>query len=110
MWLEVDTIEQLTEALAGAEGGADIILLDNFSPHQLRVAVELRKLKTQNSKLKTEDSKLETRNSKLRPLLEASGGVTLQNLREVAETGVDRIAIGALTHSVPVLDVSMEFS
>jgi nicotinate-nucleotide pyrophosphorylase (carboxylating) len=95
LWLEVDTIEQLAEALPGAgngHGGADIILLDNFTPHQLRVAVELR------------DS------AKAAVLFEASGGVTLENLRDVAQTGVDRIAIGALTHSAPVLDVSMEFA
>jgi nicotinate-nucleotide pyrophosphorylase (carboxylating) len=95
LWLEVDTIAQLTEALPGAgngTGGADIILLDNFTPHQLRVAVELRDA------------------AHAQVLLEASGGVTLENLRDVAQTGVDRIAIGALTHSAPVLDVSMEFA
>ncbi len=94
LWLEVDTIEQLAEALPGAgngTGGADVILLDNFTPHQLRVAVELRDT------------------AKAEVLLEASGGVTLENLRDVAQSGVDRIAIGALTHSAPVLDVSMEF-
>jgi nicotinate-nucleotide pyrophosphorylase (carboxylating) len=45
-----------------------------------------------------------------RGLLEASGGVTLENVREIAETGVDRISIGALTHSAPAADISLEVS
>ena len=90
LWLEVDTLEQLAEALPA--GGADVILLDNFTAHQMRVAVELRAA------------------ARVRVLLEASGGITLENVREVAQTGVDRMAIGALTHSAPALDLSMEFS
>ena len=93
LWLEVDNLEQLREALAaGPRGAADIVLLDNFSPAQMREAVALR-----------------NGSGGERPLLEASGGITLENLREVAATGVDRIAIGALTHSAKVLDLSMDF-
>lgn len=93
LWLEVDTFDQLRDELDG-KGGANIILLDNFTPDQMREAVAMR------------DSKLEIRNSKL---LEASGGITLDNVLQAAQTGVDRISIGALTHSAPVLDLSMEF-
>ena len=98
LWLEVDTLEQLREALGGKARGADIVLLDNFSPEQMREAVRLRD---------SLQSKIENGKSKI--LLEASGGITLENLAEIARTGVDRISIGALTHSAPALDVSMEF-
>ncbi len=90
LWLEVDTLAQLQEALPG--GGADIILLDNMPPAQLFQAVALRNQNHPNGK----------------PLLEASGGITLDNIAAVAATGIERISIGALTHSAPVLDVSME--
>ncbi len=90
IWLEVDTLEQLADALPG---GADIILLDNMPPAQLRQAVEMR----------------DRLNAQRRPLLEASGGITLANIGDAARSGVDRISIGALTHSAPWLDVSMEF-
>jgi nicotinate-nucleotide pyrophosphorylase (carboxylating) len=82
--IECDTLEQVTEALAA---GADAILLDNMSLDQLRAAVAL---------------------ARGRARLEASGGVTLETVRAVAETGVDEISIGALTHSAPALDVSLE--
>jgi nicotinate-nucleotide pyrophosphorylase (carboxylating) len=94
LWLEVDTLEQLGDELS--RGGADIVLLDNFSPGQMREAVAMRNAQ----------SKIEIRKSKI--LLEASGGITLENLAACAETGVDRISIGALTHSAPVLDLSLE--
>jgi nicotinate-nucleotide pyrophosphorylase (carboxylating) len=99
LWLEVDTLEQLREELGGG-GGADIVLLDNFAPEQMREAVEMR-----DRSQKTEERKL-----KRRVLLEASGGITLENLVACAETGVDRISIGAMTHSAPVLDLSMELA
>jgi len=82
--VECDTLEQVGEALGA---GADWILLDNMSPPQLEEAVAL---------------------AAGRARLEASGGITLDDVRAVAETGVDFISIGALTHSARALDVSME--
>lgn len=80
-------IERLDDLAAVIEAGADIVLLDNLGPEQLRAAVAIRGD---------------------RPVaLEASGGITLASVRAVAETGVDRISIGALTHSVPALDLSL---
>jgi nicotinate-nucleotide pyrophosphorylase (carboxylating) len=79
--IEVDNLEQLNEALAE---DAKLILLDNFSIEDLKKAVV-----TVNKKAK----------------LEASGGITLENARKIAETGVDFLAVGALTHSAPVLDI-----
>ncbi len=93
LWLEVDTLEQLRDELAN-RGGADVVLLDNFSTEQMKQAVALRDAAS---------------NSSGRPLLEASGGITLETLRTIAETGVDRLSIGALTHSAPVLDLSMDW-
>jgi nicotinate-nucleotide pyrophosphorylase (carboxylating) len=81
--VEVRNLEELGEALALQP---DFILLDNMTTDAMRDAVELV-----NGKI----------------LLEASGGITLDNVRDVAETGVDRISIGALTHSVTALDISM---
>jgi len=82
--VEVDTLKQLREALAA---GADRILLDNMTPAGLREAVLL---------------------TNGNATLEASGGVTLDNIRAVAESGVDVISVGALTHSARSLDVSLE--
>ena len=81
--IEVEDLMQLDEAL---NAGAKLILLDNFDPDALRAAV----LKTAK-----------------RAELEASGGITLPGIREVAETGIDRISIGALTKDVEALDLSM---
>jgi nicotinate-nucleotide pyrophosphorylase (carboxylating) len=82
--VECDTLEQVGEAL---DAEADAILLDNMTLAQLREAVAL---------------------AGGRARLEASGGITLENVRAVAETGVDEISIGALTHSARSLDVSLE--
>ena len=79
--VEVDNLDQLTEALAV---NTKLILLDNFSIDDLKKAVV-----AVNKKAK----------------LEASGGITLENARKIAETGVDFLAVGALTHSAPVLDI-----
>lgn len=87
--VEVDTLKQLKEAL---KEPPDIILLDNMSKSQLLKAVKLR---NQSNTLK-------------KSLLEASGGITLRNVRSIAQTGVDRISIGALTHSARAMDVSLE--
>jgi nicotinate-nucleotide pyrophosphorylase (carboxylating) len=84
--VECDTIEQVSGAL---EAGADAILLDNMTPDGLVAAVVL---------------------VGGRARLEASGGVTLDNVRAIAETGVDEISIGALTHSARSLDVSLELT
>lgn len=90
LWLEIDFLDQLREALPGA---ADIILLDNMTPPQMRQAVMLRDEFRPGGP----------------PLLEASGGVTLKTIAEIAATGVDRISVGALTHSAPASDLAMDF-
>jgi nicotinate-nucleotide pyrophosphorylase (carboxylating) len=86
--VEVDNFTQLKEIL---HSKADIILLDNMTPKQIAQAVRLRN------------------KAKSHVFLEASGGITLKNVKRYAATGVDRISIGALTHSRQVLDISMEF-
>lgn len=82
--VEVDALDQLEQALAA---GADFILLDNFSVNDLRKAVEI---------------------ASGRAKLEASGGLTLANARSVADTGVDFLAVGALTHSSSALDIGAD--
>jgi nicotinate-nucleotide pyrophosphorylase (carboxylating) len=82
--VEVDTIIELRQAL---DAGADVILLDNMPPAQLRQAVAT---------------------TAGRARLEASGGITIDTIREVAETGVNAISVGALTHSVRALDIALE--
>jgi nicotinate-nucleotide pyrophosphorylase (carboxylating) len=83
--VEVDTLEQLEEALSL---GVDTILLDNMRLEYLRRAVEM---------------------ANGRAVLEASGNVTLATVRGIAETGVDYISSGAITHSAPNLDVALDF-
>jgi len=82
--VEVETLDQLAEAIAA---GADAIMLDNMDLETMAEAVRLTSGKV---------------------ALEASGGVTLENVREVAVTGVDLISVGALTHSARAVDMSME--
>lgn len=82
--VEVDTLEQLDHVLAA---GADLVLLDNFTDEELSQAV---------------------RHTAGRATLEASGGITLERARRVAATGVDFVAVGALTHSAPVLDIGAD--
>jgi len=82
--LEVDSLEQLREALPH---GADVIMLDNFTPDDLKTAVALAGGKV---------------------VLEASGGVNLQTVRAIAQSGVQVISVGALTHSAPVLDIGLD--
>jgi nicotinate-nucleotide pyrophosphorylase (carboxylating) len=86
--VEVDTLEQLDEALAAR---ADIVLLDNMTLDQLRAAVARRDAAAPAV------------------LLEASGGVNLQTVRDIAATGVDRVSAGALTHSAPALDIGLDY-
>lgn len=81
--VEVRTLDELQEAL---ETGVEIIMLDNMNCQDMAKAVEI---------------------TKGRALLEASGNVTAENIREIAETGVDIISLGALTHSVKCFDISM---
>ncbi len=88
--VEVSTMHELDEAL---DAGADMILLDNMTLEMLREATA------------------RVRNwTGVRPSLEASGGMTLEKLRAVAETGVDFISLGALTHSAPALDISLDIT
>ncbi len=86
--IEVDNLDQLDAALAT---DADMVLLDNMPPTQMREAVQRRN--TINRSV----------------LLEASGGVNLTTLRAIAETGVDRISVGALTHSAVALDIALDY-
>ena len=86
--VEVDTLEQLDEALDCAP---DVILLDNFTVEQMREAVE----------------RTEQRNPEIE--LEASGGITISRIAPAAETGVHRISLGALTHTVLPADIGMDF-
>lgn len=83
--IEVDTLDQLEEVLAN--GKADIVMLDNFDVKELKKGVELAK-----GQITTE----------------ASGGVSLETVRKIAETGVDYISIGALTHSAPAMDMALD--
>jgi nicotinate-nucleotide pyrophosphorylase (carboxylating) len=87
--VEAERIDYLEEIL---KARPDVVLLDNMGLEGLRRAVALR----------------DRLFGQAGPALEASGGITLANVREVAETGVDRISIGALTHSAPILDLSLE--
>lgn len=82
--VEVDSLDQLDEVLVA---GADLVLLDNFTPEEMREAVRV---------------------TGGRARLEASGGLSLDVAREVASTGVDYLAVGALTHSAPVLDIGAD--
>lgn len=82
--VECDTLDQVREAV---EAGADIVLFDNMTPDQMREGVGI---------------------CKGRALTEASGGITLANVRAVAETGVDLLSTGSVTHSAQALDISLE--
>lgn len=86
--VEVDNLVQLREALAAMP---DIVLLDNMKPAMLKEAVLLR--------------------NQLQPrvMLEASGGINLETVAEVAATGVDYVSVGALTHSAPALDIALDY-
>jgi nicotinate-nucleotide pyrophosphorylase (carboxylating) len=90
--VEADTRERMTEAL---EAGADIILLDNFTPAELTGLV-------------AEVTAWQARTGGRRPLLEASGGITLATLDGYADTGVDLVSSGAITNSAPVLDIGLD--
>lgn len=82
--IEVETLEQVKEAV---EAGADIIMLDNMTPEVMKQAVELI-----NGRAQTE----------------CSGNITKENIQKIREIGVDFVSSGALTHSAPILDISMK--
>jgi len=86
--IEVDSIEDFEDALAGRP---DMIMLDNMTPLRMKKAFDI------------------IRDLPERPLIEASGNITLENVREVASSGVDIISVGSLTHSARALDISLEF-
>ncbi len=90
--LEVDGLDQFRQALTLVQEdvGPDVVMLDNFAPAALEEAVALRNAMAPGL------------------TLEASGGVNLQTVRAIAETGVDVISVGALTHSAPVLDIGLD--
>jgi len=96
--IEVTNFDELLEAL---DYGPDVILLDNMSPAQVRRAVEHVRLAEDSERSPARDPAQKTR-------IEASGGITLANVREFAEAGVDWISVGALTHSAPAVDLSFE--
>ena len=87
--VEVDNLKQLETAFTLP---VDIVLLDNMSPADMTTAVEMRDRAGLKGKV----------------ALEASGGVTLASVREIAASGVDRIAVGALTHSAPAVDIGLD--
>lgn len=87
--VETESLGQIREAL---EAQADIIMLDNMNPKRLKEALDLIKVMKYNGK----------------PLVEVSGGVNLNNIKTIARLGMDRISVGALTHSYEALDISLE--
>ncbi len=90
--VEVERLDQLDEAVDAA---ADILLLDNFSPDELPALV-----------VRAEERAVA--NGRPRPLLEASGGITIDTLDAYAATGVDLVSSGSLTNSAPVLDIGLD--
>ena len=90
--VEVDSLEELIEVL---DAGADVVMLDNFVPEQMRVAVGIADEHAQA-------------HGRARVVLEASGGLTFPDAQAVGATGVDYIAVGALTHSAKVLDIGAD--
>jgi nicotinate-nucleotide pyrophosphorylase (carboxylating) len=91
--IEVE-VEDLAQLESAVEAGADLILLDNMTPDQVRQAVAMATEMSGDS----------------RPQLEASGAINLANVKQYAVTGVDRISLGALTHSAPALDISLDIT
>ena len=87
--IEVESLDELEQAL---KAGAEMILLDNFTLEQIREAVVITRYQQQGDK---------------KIILETSGNVTLQNVREIAETGIDRISIGSLTKNIRAVDLSL---
>jgi nicotinate-nucleotide pyrophosphorylase (carboxylating) len=92
--IEVDTLDQLREVLK--VDGVDVILLDNMDCPKMQLAVEMR------------NQVFDKSGKKAKVELEASGGVTLETVRSIALTGVERIAVGAITHSAPAMDIGLD--
>jgi nicotinate-nucleotide pyrophosphorylase (carboxylating) len=88
--IEVDNLEQFREVIK--MDGVDVVLLDNMDCPRMQSAVEIRNAAAKKDRI----------------ALEASGGVTLETVRSIALTGVERIAVGAITHSAPALDIGLE--
>jgi nicotinate-nucleotide pyrophosphorylase (carboxylating) len=86
---EAESVEQARLAM---EAGANVVLLDDFTLDEIRAAVELRNGRKEFARIQ----------------LEISGGVNLSNIESYAQTGVERISVGAITHSAPALDISMK--
>jgi nicotinate-nucleotide pyrophosphorylase (carboxylating) len=86
---EAESVEQAKQAM---EAGANVVMLDDFTLDEIRAAVELRNSHPEFARVQ----------------LEISGGVTLSTIEGYAKTGVERISVGALTHSAPALDISMK--
>ncbi|MDP2921235.1 MAG: carboxylating nicotinate-nucleotide diphosphorylase [Candidatus Omnitrophota bacterium] len=91
--IEVENLAEFKEALSS---GADIIMLDNMRPEDIKKAVKLVRCQAPNKKVPGT------------VILEASGGINIENIKKIAKTGVDRISIGKLTHSAPSIDFSLE--
>jgi nicotinate-nucleotide pyrophosphorylase (carboxylating) len=89
--IEVE-VSSLSDAIAGIRAGADIILLDNLPPKEVRKIIHM----------------LQEKRLRGRVIIEASVGITLENVAKYAGTGVDVLSVGALTHSSKALDVSLE--
>lgn len=93
-------MEDLSQVKDTADAGVDIILFDNMEPSKIREAVNMVKEYERNQGARTGKA----------ILTEASGNITLQNVEEYAKAGVDRISVGAITHSARALDISFEIS
>jgi nicotinate-nucleotide pyrophosphorylase (carboxylating) len=108
MRIEVET-KNLKEVKEAFEAGADVIMLDNMSQAMMRKAVSFiynASCVMRHAQNKFGCNTLAARRT--RPLIEASGNVTLKNVKAIAKTGVDWISVGRLTHSAPALDISMD--
>lgn len=99
MLIEVE-VEDLCQVRNVVNAGADIILFDNMEPSKIKKAVDMVKKYEKNQGSRTDKA----------ILTEASGNITLQNIEEYAEAGVDRISVGAITHSARALDISFDIS
>ena len=92
MHVECDRVDQVREAV---EAGADALLLDNMTPDEV-------------SDLRGDGREVAAANNRRPPLLEVSGGISLETVRGYAETGVDCISTGQITNSAPVLDIGLD--